>query len=273
MGLMRWFRLTSLNLNLAACISAVILASSLASSLALTGVTAQAQDAPPQNAPRIEVEPSPDIPELRGLEAPDIQVPNIEIPIADLETQTPDGPNSDAADNISRPDYSQLTPQAERMAKLDHLFERLQAESEAEDANLIAEEIWAVWLDSGSASVDFIIRRATSAQKSGELDLARRLFDHVTALSPDYAEGWARSGRLAFENKDFGRALTETTQSLVQEPRHFYALWTLGNIFEQLGRQDEALETYREAHKLYPALKAVKERLDALQSDIDGDVL
>ena len=47
----------------------------------------------------------------------------------------------------------------------------------------------------------------------------------------------------------------------------------MGNVFEQLGRQDEALEAYREANKLYPELKAVKDRLGALQSDIDGDVL
>lgn len=47
----------------------------------------------------------------------------------------------------------------------------------------------------------------------------------------------------------------------------------MGNIFEQLGRQEEALEAYREANKLYPELKAVKDRLEAMQSAIDGDVL
>jgi len=99
------------------------------------------------------------------------------------------------------------------------------------------------------------------------------MFDHVTALSPEYAEGWARSSRLALDEKDLSRALNEAAQALVLEPRHFYALWTMGNIFEQLGRQDEALEAYREANKLYPELKAVKDRLEAMQSAIDGDVL
>jgi len=185
---------------------------------------------------------------------------------ADLITEEP-------TPEIDKPDYSHLTPKAERQARLDEIFERLQAEKDPEDANLIAEEAWALWLDSGSASINFVLRRGSGAQKRGELKLARRMFDHVTTLSPDYAEGWARSSRLALDEKDLGRALNESAQALVLEPRHFYALWTMGNVFEQLGRQDEALEAYREANKLYPELKAVKDRLGAMQSAIDGDVL
>ena len=178
-----------------------------------------------------------------------------------------------AEEIIEKPDYSHLTPKAEREVRLDELFKRLKDETDAEDADLIAEEIWALWLDSGSASIDFVLRRGTAAQKRGDLKLARRMFDHVTELSPDYAEGWARSARLALEEKDLSRTLTEAAQALIFEPRHFYALWTMGNVFEQLGRQDEALEAYREANKLYPELKAVKDRLESLQNDLDGDVL
>jgi len=173
----------------------------------------------------------------------------------------------------AQPDYSDLTEEAERSARLEALFKRLRGETNAEDANLVAEEIWAIWLDSGSDTVNFILRRGTAAQKRKDTKLARRMYDHVTTLSPHYAEGWARSSRLALEEKDLSRALNEAAQALIYEPRHFYALWTMGNVFEQLGRQEEALEAYREAHKLYPELKAVKDRLGALQSDIDGDVL
>lgn len=179
----------------------------------------------------------------------------------------------DQAEAPKGPDYSELTPNAERQARLDEIFERLQAETNPEDADLIAEEIWALWLDSGSASIDFVLRRGSAAHTRKDHKLARRMFDHVTELSPDYAEGWARSSRLALDEKDLGRALNEAAQALILEPRHFYALWTMGNVFEQLGRQDEALEAYREAHKLYPELKAVKDRLGTMQSAIDGDVL
>ena len=173
----------------------------------------------------------------------------------------------------SQPDYSRLTPDEERTARLDALFERLLITEDSDTANLVAEEIWAIWLDSGSPSVNLLLKRGTAAQKKGEQDLARLMFAKVTELEPSYAEGWSRSGRLAFDERDFGKALVDITQALIYEPRHFYALWTLGNIFEQLGRTDEAFEAYSEAHKLYPALEAVEGQMNKLRKDVEGDVL
>ena len=198
-----------------------------------------------------------------------IETPQDIAPAITLEPE----PIEEEAEVDTGPDYSNLTEEAERKARLEALFERLHAEANSENADLIAEEIWAIWLDSGSDTVNFILRRGTAAQKRGERKLARRMYDKVTQLSPDYAEGWARSSRLALEEDDLSRALTEATQALIYEPRHFYALWTMGNVFEKLGRQDEALEAYREANKLYPELKAVKDRLGTIQNEVDGDVL
>ena len=182
-------------------------------------------------------------------------------------------PKEEAAAPIDKPDYSRLPESEERAVRLDALFERLQAEDNSVSANLIAEEIWAIWLDSGSASVDMLLRRGTAAQKRGNDRLARRMYNHVIELSPDYAEGWARSARLALEEDDLSRALSEVTQALILEPRQFYAHWTLGNIFEKIGRTEDAYETYKEAARLYPELLPVKERLKMMKGSIEGDVL
>jgi len=171
------------------------------------------------NRPSIEIEP-PD-----PIEVPDAA------PESDSESIITSEEDLQPVDE--QPDYSDLTEEAERSAKLEGLFKRLKDETSTEDANLIAEEIWAIWLDSGSDTVNFILRRGTAAQKRSDNKLARRMFDHVTSLNPDYAEGWARSSRLALEEKDLSRALNEAAQALVYEPRHFYALWTMGNVFEQ----------------------------------------
>lgn len=172
-----------------------------------------------------------------------------------------------------REKYSKLSFKAEKNARLEALFERLKAEENAVDANLIAEEIWALWLNSGSATVDFLVRRGTAAQKNGETAIARQMYDHVTSLLPDYAEGWSRSARLAIDEEDLSRALVDVAEALRREPRHFYALWTMGNVLERLGRQDAALEAYREANRLYPELDAVKERVDMMRNSVEGSVL
>lgn len=206
----------------------------------------------------------------RELPAPEPVLPDIEIP-----STLPEPSGDEGAENliVETPDYSRLSEEEERSVRLDALFTRLSEAESEEQAELVAEEIWAIWLDSGSASVNFILRRGTAAQKQGKTDLARRLYDQTTLLLPDYAEGWARSSRLALEEEDLSRALTESAKTLTLEPRHFFALWTMGNVFEQLNRGEEAMEAYREAHKLHPKLKAVKDRLDALESQLNGDVL
>lgn len=170
-------------------------------------------------------------------------------------------------------DYSQLSEAEEKSARLEKLFVKLAAEEEAEQSELIAEEIWAIWMRSGSATINLTLRRASDAQGRGDVARARRMFDHVTELQPDYAEGWARSGRLAITEQNHDRALAELTKALIIEPRHFYALWSMATVLDQLERYEDALAVYNEVHKLYPALEPVAKRREALMSAVEGDVL
>lgn len=238
-------------------------------------VWAQVQEAPPEETdrsriiiPRIEIEPGPSrIMPTEPLPAPDLPPDVSGLP--DPDQSIPEAPTPD----IDAPDYSRLSSNQERAAKLAEIFERLAEAEDAETGNLIAEEIWAIWLNSGSPSVNLLLRRGADAQTRSRNQLARVMYDYVTELEPDYAEGWARSSRLALEERDFARSASEAIKALTLEPRHFYALWTLGNVLERLGRQDDALEAYREANRLYPALESVKERVDALELALGGGVL
>jgi len=161
----------------------------------------------------------------------------------------------------------------DRTEMLADLFAKLKAETDEEAAALIAEEVWAVFLQSGSASVDFLLHRGIAAQNRGDNKLARRMYDHVLRLQPNYAEGWSRSGRLAADEKDLSRAVSDTTQALILEPRHFYALWTLGNILETLERPDDAFEVYEQANKVYPEHKQIKQRVERLKESAKGKAL
>ncbi len=161
----------------------------------------------------------------------------------------------------------------DRVRMLDSLFLKLKYEVDEEEAKLTAEEIWAVFLQSGSASVDFLLHRGIAAQNRGDNKLARRMYDHVLRLQPEYAEAWSRSGRLAAQEQDLSRAVSDTTQALILEPRHFYALWTLGNILETLGRSDDAYEVYEQANKIYPEHKQIKERVESLKDSAKGKAL
>jgi len=181
--------------------------------------------------------------------------------------------NSKTGDALKGGKDLTVRSEEDRAAMLADLFASLKAETDEEEAALIAEEVWAVFLQSGSASVDFLLHRGIAAQNRGDNKLARRMYDHVLRLQPGYAEGWSRSGRLAADEKDLSRAVADTMQALILEPRHFYALWTLGNILETLERPDDAFEVYEEANKVYPQHKQIKERVERLKESAKGKAL
>ena len=215
----------------------------------------------PDSLPSPEPLPVPHTdPRQRQLErAPDTQ-PDVQIDIAE----------EDIVPEEIAPDYSKLSPSAERTARLDELFIKLAETEDEQSANLIAEEIYAIWTESGSASVNLLLRRGSDAEAKGQPQLARIMYNHTVDLAPEFAEGWARSARLALTQKKYNRALNESLKTLALEPRHFYTLWTMGNVLEVLNRPEEALEAYREANALYPELKAVKDRLAELDAEVNG---
>jgi len=231
---------------------------------------------PPKELPAPEAIPSPKIeliePELDlSLEPSDDEIDSEIF----LNPESEAGPieGEDIVPESLEPDYSKLSPNAERTARLDDLFIQLAEREDEEGGQLVAEEIMAIWVESGSASVNLLLRRGSDASAKGNAKLARKMYNHAVDLSPEFAEVWARSARLALVQKDFNRALNESLKTLTLEPRHFYALWTLGNVFEALDRPEEALGAYREANRLYPELKAVKERLEQLENQVEGTVL
>lgn len=200
-----------------------------------------------------------------------------------LQDEPPIAPPLPELPDIAKPEVKPKAPEdrrdltvrseADRQIFLKDLFAELKAAKSEEDAKLIAEEIWAVFLQSRSASVDFVLLRGISAENRGDLKLARRMYDHVTRLAPDFAEGWSRSARLAITERNFNRAVEENIKALNLEPRHFYALWTLGNILETLERPNDAYEAYVEALRIYPLHPEIKARVKALEKNAKGQAL
>jgi tetratricopeptide (TPR) repeat protein len=218
------------------------------------GYAAAAQDpdaAPPKDKPAAS-------PDEGGQERLDGPLPRV-VPGPDLPTIDPrilDIPGlaseEDAADAVEpeAPEEPPLT-RAERM---DALFVELAAAANEEDARFIAEEIEALWRDSGSSTVDLLTDRATDALDMGEPALARELINGALELGPEHAEAWAESARIALFEDELGIALEHIERAVSLEPRHYYALTELGLILERLEAPQGAFEAFERALTLNPRL-------------------
>jgi len=163
------------------------------------------------------------------------------------------------------------TPPAKpALPTLDELFVQLKHAGSTDEAKPIEEKIGGIFLQSGSASIDLLMTRATAALAAGDKETAKKLLESVTALAPSYAEGWHARANLQRVMNDDGGAMVSLGHVILLNPRQFAALYELGNMMEDYGNKAGALKLYRKALEIDPQLDGAKKHVDAIVRDVEG---
>ncbi len=159
-----------------------------------------------------------------------------------------------------------------RAEQLDTLFARLKSAKDEAAAKRTEDAILAIWLQSGSDTVDLLM--SWSVKAIGKKDYAQALdiLDRVVTLKPDYAEGWNSRATVYFLTDKYGPSLSDIEHVLVLEPRHFGALVGLGSIFHVLGDDKRAIDAFRQALALDPHLANARKALDELEKKTGQDI-
>ena len=152
----------------------------------------------------------------------------------------------------------------------DEMFDELKTAPSEEEANDIALDIWASWMESGSDAADLVMERAVRAQAFGDLNHARDLYDRVIAIQPDYAEAWNRRATVFLAQENYSEALRDVNEALRLEPRHFGAWGGLGAVLEGLGSNDEAIAAYQKALDIYPLFLSAQRGINRLRREQEG---
>lgn len=183
-----------------------------------------------------------------------------------------DGTAEAAPDNESEaPPSTDLAEPAERQPEtLDTLFAELRRIGDADEAKRTARKIQRRWQDSGSATIDLLMRRATEAMGHKQNDAVLDLLDQVLVLEPDYAEAWNRRATAHFASGDYGKSISDIEQTLAREPRHWGALMGLALILERTDQDKKALEVYGDVLEVYPALKSAQDAVGRLSEKLTG---
>jgi tetratricopeptide (TPR) repeat protein len=173
-------------------------------------------------------------------------------------------------DLIEPPAEMPKLPRGGRIRNLDFLFGALKVAPDEASAKNIEDRIWALWLASGSDTCNLLMTRVKKAVDTEDYDLAVRLLDSVIEIRPKYVEAWNRRATVFFLKRDYGSALSDLTQVLTREPRHFGALAGLGAIMMDIGNEKAALEAYRRALDIDPHLKGVADKVKTLTDKVEG---
>ena len=153
---------------------------------------------------------------------------------------------------------------------LDQLFAELAQAQSVEDAKPIEDRIYALFEQSGSASVDLLMARGSAALAAGDEETAKKLFDAVTDLAPRYAEGWHQKAQLQAQAGDDEAAMISLQKTITLNPRQFEAMSQLGDMLEEYGNKDGALKMYKRALALDPQLEGAAKHVHELEKDVEG---
>lgn len=200
--------------------------------------------------------------------APEPGVPAPEIPLPGAGA--PETPPPRAEKTKPLPKAAPKTLE-ERAALLNDLYGRLKSATSAEAAAILAEAIERTWQVSGSATVDLLMSRSSEAFAAKDTELSLQLLGSATSLAPNFAEAWNQRAAINFSAERYEQALVDLRRVLALEPRHYKALTGLAVTFQQLGQKDLALKTYRKVLEVYPLYPDVKEAVEQLSREVEGE--
>ncbi len=161
-------------------------------------------------------------------------------------------------------------PSPKEVISEDKLLAQLKQAQSAEDAHPIEQKLQALYRVSGSPSVDLLILRAQAAQAATDNKTAKKLIDAVTAIAPNFAEGWRIRAGMEHAADDDTAALVSLQKVVLLNPRHFQAMTELAGMLEEYGDKAGALKMYRRALELDPQLEDASRKVRELTQSVEG---
>jgi tetratricopeptide (TPR) repeat protein len=150
------------------------------------------------------------------------------------------------------------------MADADRLIATL-ADADEPLRVVTAAAVWQIWCRSGDAAIDKLFARGVEQMQAGQLDDALKTFNDIVRRKPAFAEGWNKRATVLFLLGRHQESLKDCDEVLKRNRNHFGALSGAGQIHLQLGNPREALDFFRRAVDVNPALEGPAQMIPLLE--------
>ena len=150
--------------------------------------------------------------------------------------------------------------------KLNNLFNKLKSTSSSIAAKEIETEIWEMWTTHPSEeSLTNLLAKGSYYMSQNKLTSAHNVFSKAIELDPKWAEAWNKRATVLYLMGNYELSQNDIDEVLKLEKRHFGALSGQGMVQTALKNYQKAIDSYIEAHKVYPAMKTPLMMIEKLQ--------
>lgn len=165
--------------------------------------------------------------------------------------------------------FEAAVAQSDNKDRLDFLFERL-SDPDLKNWEEVEREVWGLWSNSGSRSMNLLLELGTRAMVKGDLRTAVERFTVLVENAPGFAEGWNKRATAYFLMQRYSLSLADIERTLTLEPRHFGAMSGLGMILERFDRNEEALGVYEHLVTIHPHRQDAHDAIRRLRTRVLG---
>ena len=139
--------------------------------------------------------------------------------------------------------------------ELNKLFSELKKINNSSEAKIIENKIWKLWTTHPSEqSLTNLLAKGSSYMSQDKLTSAHNVFSKAIELDPNWAEAWNKRATVLYLMGNYELSQKDIDVVLNLEKRHFGALSGQGLVQTALQNYEKAIESYIEAHKIYPAM-------------------
>ena len=150
--------------------------------------------------------------------------------------------------------------------QLDKLFNELSKTSSSIAAKKIESKIWKMWTTHPSEeSLTNLLAKGSYYMSQNQLTSAHNVFSKAIELDPKWAEAWNKRATVLYLMGNYELSQNDIDEVLKIEKRHFGALSGQGMVQTALKNYQKAIDSYIEAHKIYPSMKTPLIMIEKLQ--------
>jgi len=125
--------------------------------------------------------------------------------------------------------------------------------------------LWMIWMRSGDAEVDALMRRGVMWMQQDLHDKAIETFSEMIALKPRFAEAWNKRATALYMAKRYKESIADCGKTLALNPYHFGALFGLGLNYIGLKDWEGAISAFRRTLQVLPHSEAAKRYIEAIE--------
>ena len=170
--------------------------------------------------------------------------------------------------------FSQISSYSnERDVRLNQLFNELKV-NKSKVASIVEQEIWKIWSTHPTdAKLTTKLEEGSQFVRDQQFFKAIEIFTEVINFDQNWAEAWNKRATVFYLIGEFKKSQDDIDKVLAIEARHFGALAGQGLVNIQLKNYEKAIESYKKAQEIYPAMQSPKIMIKKIQDLINQQLI